>query len=355
MKKFYLLSCLLGVFVSQAHAQSSVKIYGILDLSGAHINNGSANPSVNQLLSGAATSSRLGFITSEELGGGLSAFVQLETGIAADVGNAGTASGLSGTNAPTPTFFSRFSIVGLKGEFGTVTFGRNTTATIPDHFNANALISGYNTGIVTADYSQGINNDLWNNNEIKYESPVFSGFSFKTAYSLGEVTGSNKKNSNKGLILIYNQDNVKLTYSLQRDNDNTGKTLAWRYFTGSYNFGKVRIAGGFNRVDNSQQVVNASNFAWYDSKSATIGASYYITPELAVAGQLVRVKYSTSNTSSRQAVLNVDYALSKRTSIYALASSVKSGAVPIVPLFTSASAVPNSSASGIAFGVLHKF
>ena len=320
-----------------------------------HASTGAAtNSSISKVDSGAALTSRLGFIGTEDLGGGLSSMFHLEMALAPDTGGGGSTS-LSGLNAPIAnSIFSRSAYVGLKGALGTVKLGRQTSSTIEDHFNASAIITGINTGIVSADFSQGIVNDLWQNNMIKYESPDFNGFSFKGHSSLGEVAGNSSYNSSLGGILIYGKGGLRLTVSNQKDYDATGKSLTWQYATASYTFGAVKLAGGINRVNHTHGAVNLSPYAWNDSKAATFGANYRMTEQLAFAAQYFRVSNSASNTSSNLIVLNADYALSKRTSLYALLGASKNGAIPIMPIYGTASAA-NASGSGVTIGMLHKF
>src|SRR4051812_28117453 len=101
MKKSLLALAVLGAFAGAASAQSSVTIYGIVDTSIAHIDNG--NDSVNALRSGNNNSSRIGFKGAEDLGNGLKATFVLENGINTDDGSSADTTGLSS--------FSRISYV----------------------------------------------------------------------------------------------------------------------------------------------------------------------------------------------------------------------------------------------------
>jgi predicted porin len=89
MKKSLLAVAAIGAFASAAQAQSSVTVYGILDVGYAGGNNramssatttngGMTKTTVNQLGQSAEQTSRLGFKGSEDLGGGKSAFFTAE-------------------------------------------------------------------------------------------------------------------------------------------------------------------------------------------------------------------------------------------------------------------------------------
>lgn len=95
-----------------ATAQSSVTLYGIADASVRYVKNGSAG-SQNQLASGGGATSRFGLRGVEDLGGGLSAGFNLESGIQLDTGTAD------------PKFFGRRSTVSLLGGFGEIRLGRD--------------------------------------------------------------------------------------------------------------------------------------------------------------------------------------------------------------------------------------
>ena len=103
-----------------SQAQSSVTIYGVADLgvrhsSGLDAANAASAGSTNSLGSGINTTSRFGFRGVEDLGGGMKALFNLESGLNLDSGM---------TNAK---FFDRASWVGLQGGWGTLALGRQTT------------------------------------------------------------------------------------------------------------------------------------------------------------------------------------------------------------------------------------
>ena len=81
MKKT-LISLAILAATGSAYAQSNVTIYGIMD-AGFVGERGGKNGSVSKVSAGVANASRIGFKGTEDLGGGLSAVFQLETGIKA--------------------------------------------------------------------------------------------------------------------------------------------------------------------------------------------------------------------------------------------------------------------------------
>ncbi len=76
---------------SQAQAQSSLTLYGIVDAGFRHVSNSGVG-SIDSLSSGGYRTSRLGIRGSEDLGGGLRVGIKLETLIGVDTGNVGSTS-----------------------------------------------------------------------------------------------------------------------------------------------------------------------------------------------------------------------------------------------------------------------
>ena len=117
MKKSLLAVAVLGAFAGAASAQSSVTLFGIVDLSVNSFEN--RNTRIRSMNSDQLNSSRLGFRGTEDLGGGLLAGFVLEGALAPDVGNGGAAGG--GFN------FQRRSTVSLTSKMGEIRLGRDYT------------------------------------------------------------------------------------------------------------------------------------------------------------------------------------------------------------------------------------
>jgi GBP family porin len=98
--------------MAAAHAQSTVTVYGLLDLSVGVANAGTGN--VKNMFSGVGPGSRLGFRGTEDLGDGLRANFVLEQGIAADTGGL-TQGGLA---------WGRQVYLGLSKDWWSVSMGR---------------------------------------------------------------------------------------------------------------------------------------------------------------------------------------------------------------------------------------
>src|SRR4051812_4545952 len=126
--------------------------------------------------------SRLGVRGSEDLGGGLKAIFQIESGVNIDSGSTAGQSGAA--NASAGTFASRDSYAGLEGGFGRVQFGR--------------LALWYTNGVVEQITSNYVNIGVPENagalskikqpltrqsNVVLYTTPTFGGFNAGLYYS----------------------------------------------------------------------------------------------------------------------------------------------------------------------------
>ena len=87
MKKSVLALAVLGAFAGVASAQSSVTMFGVVDLNVQTVSN---NDRVYGMSTDGMASSRLGFRGVEDLGGGLKAGFWLEAGLAPDTGRSNT-------------------------------------------------------------------------------------------------------------------------------------------------------------------------------------------------------------------------------------------------------------------------
>jgi predicted porin len=128
MKKLGSIAAAAMLACGAAHAQSSVTVFGLLDVSVARF--ASDGSSVTGVFTDGYQSSRLGFRGVEDLGGGLAASFWLEAAVNPNNGTGGTtntnnqSTGGSGSGGLT---FGRRSTVSLSGSFGELRLGRDYT------------------------------------------------------------------------------------------------------------------------------------------------------------------------------------------------------------------------------------
>jgi predicted porin len=137
MKKSLLALAVLGAYVGVASAQSSVTLYGTVDMAGRYVKNDGQKRRFSLATDG-LNSNQLGFRGVEDLGGGLKASFVLLAGVNPDRGE---------TNGK---FFNRRSTVSLSSNAGEIRLGRDYTPTfwnltLFDAFGANGLGNSLNT------------------------------------------------------------------------------------------------------------------------------------------------------------------------------------------------------------------
>ncbi|KAF1042308.1 MAG: Outer membrane porin protein 32 [Herbaspirillum frisingense] len=387
MKKSLLALAVLGAFAGAAQAQSSVTIYGIVDTGIAYSSKvtgapGGGTGSKFGLNSGVIQGSRIGFKGVEDLGGGLSAVFNLETGFTNDDG------GLQGSDTVTSSnLFRRKSVVGLAGGFGTVLLGRQTdyAGTI------SAYTSVADFGGVVSNSGSGLNRleGTLTNNSVSYTTTNLSGFTGNLIYGFGETAGKTSagqafgiggkyENGPLGLGLNYYQSKAGATPSdvnlipttgsnVYTNAANIGSTGAKVLnVVASYQFGPARVYANYSRV---KQDLNTAGVTGFTAGTRTLGASkkadmyeigtaYALSPSLKLLAAVDHTRADFEGFGSKgkltQISLGADYWLSKRTDLYAFVSNMRTTDM-INPGVTGGSTGSDASQTAVIVGVRHKF
>ncbi len=205
MKKSLIALAAVGAFSGAAMAESSLTIYGIIDLGLVKQNRadldgvrslGGTGLNNKELNVAPATKSRIGFKGVEDLGGGLSAKFELEHRFLPDTGATNT----SGNN-----LFWDKSIVGLTSQtFGEVTLGRDYGPTfyaqyLQDPWINQGIAEVGGTTYAFAGYNIG-GHDVRYNNAIFYKAQL-NGFTALASAGLSEVSGAKNR---YGIGAMYN-------------------------------------------------------------------------------------------------------------------------------------------------------
>jgi len=313
-----------------ALAQSSVTVYGRLDASVGSakvgtITGGVGPVSNTQMFNSNLTSSRLGFRGVEDLGGGLKAIFGIETGLQVD--SPGTSNNTAPGGAPTQ-LGDRAAFVGLSGGFGTVKLGRHDTSfdDIRDLMVSNNIFDSTHFASTETIVSAGANGGVGSfagvggladygdraNNQIRYESPSFGGFSAGVSYGFGEAVKPAKTDVT-AFNLRYKAGNLDVGYAYQENKAISAAlvdtSLEYNTLAAAYNFGSFRLSGGWNQAKN--QTSRKSN-------TYSIGA---VVPVGAIDFSL---GYSTAKAKQGSATFEkgdafsaaVVYNMSKRTRLY---------------------------------------
>ncbi|CAN7358708.1 porin [Pseudoduganella sp. LjRoot289] len=226
MNKSLLTLALTALVSASALAQSKVTVYGVVD-AGLVRESGAPTGAVSNLSSGIASGSRLGFKGKEDLGGGMTAVFLLENGFNADTGAAGQ-SGL---------LFGRQAFVGLTGQFGAVTLGRQYSPyykalrDVGDPFGAVSLAGRAGNLLAT---------NTRTDNMVEYLSPAYAGMRADLAYGAGEMAGDSAKNRSLSGSLGYAGGPLSVQLAYHRT-DNATATDATRnaLLAANYNAGWI--------------------------------------------------------------------------------------------------------------------
>ncbi|HTN50090.1 MAG TPA: porin [Burkholderiaceae bacterium] len=193
MKKSLIALAVLGAISGAASAQSSVTMYGIVDV-GVQYNSYGVNggttaapnwqkQSIWGINGGYQSGNRLGVRGSEALGGNWSAVFDLEMGFNIDTGT-------SGQNGQ---LFGRQAYAGLRHtQFGTVAFGRIATASSgTGDFNLWGGIDPFDTGFSLIGLQATFipSNSLREDNSVIWASPNWGGLQLAASYSANVLGG----------------------------------------------------------------------------------------------------------------------------------------------------------------------
>ncbi len=313
MKKSIIALSVLAAVAGGAQAQSSVTIYGVIDMALQHQNTGEPAGSTLALDSGIQSGSRLGFKGTEDLGGGLKANFQLEMGINAD----------NGRSAQGGVTFGRQAWVGLSGDFGAVTMGRQYSPL----FIAVDTVDPFGTGLTTGTAGSGTStlglgsyaidlggNAIRVNNSIAYNTNSIEGFTGTLMYGFGETAGNTTAGRYIGLGGTYAAGPLTavLVYSAKQNaaGNNNNKGI----FAGAtYNFGEV--TGHVAFAKNSDDGVGAAALdrrVWMLGATVPVGAGSIMASYTRTTNQNSLLKAADGSHFG----IGYSYALSKRTNWY---------------------------------------
>ena len=343
-----------------AHAQSSVTLFGVVDLAYTHLSS-DAGRSRDLLQGDGNTSSRLGFRGVEDLGGGLSAGFWIEAGFAPDSGagaasnsnnqSSGVAASSGGSQGLT---FGRKSTVSLSGRWGEVRVGRDY---VPTFLNLTTAMHPFGTnGVGSAGHL--------------FYPVAFGGTTARTSVrasnSVGYLLPSNLGGF-YGQAMVALGENASDAGATEHDGDYRGVRLGWRgrgfntaiatgktdYATGDYtqsNFGvnyqwgpaQLMYLWGRNEVGTSR------------TTAQMVGTQWQLGPgELRLAHTRLKAQ-GTASDATHNAIGYV-WSMSKRTALYATYAAISNkgtGKAFDVGLGVNA---PGGKSRGVETGVRHTF
>lgn len=281
-----------------AHAQSSVQLNGLLDLSVGRTQapGGTATKGVD---SGKMTTSYVGVKGSEDLGGGLSAVFVLEHFLRADTGAAG--------RFDADTFWARNAYVGVGGSVGTLTLGRNTTSLFVQTliFNAIGDSFGYSPAIRHYFTSGTVSGDTGWSDSAKYTSPRFGGATFTLHGAAGEGNGG--RNSGASALYFGGPFAAGLAWQQVEKGAGVTDTTTWQ-LAGSYDFQAAKLFAQYGTVDDDN--ANTSADITGLGVAVPLGAGKVLLQWGRISPDVGAKRTTTT--------LGYDHNLSKRTDVYVM-------------------------------------
>lgn len=310
--------------------------------------------------------SRIGFKGEEDLGNGLKTIWQVEQYVSLDTN--------SGRNSQ---WASRDSFIGLATPFGTVRAGH-----LSDQFNSDmdTLDPWEGTGIRTLGMTFGRTSDRYTG--VRYDTPEFAGFQANLLWSpedntrydqargltgdldgfagsiedpaggadLGVAENVNALTvNNQTLAVGLNYQNsgffAKYGFKMIKDYVAVGDDAQVHRVEGGYDANNLFVGLGF-------QYTKDYEAAGVNTKEAALTAAYTLgnlTPRVTYAhGFDDEYKYD-------QAIVGVDYALSKRTTVLANVAWMRTADTDLVAAEPGAAAGAKNSAYSVGLGLRHKF
>ncbi len=345
----------MSLLAGLAQAQS-VEVFGLLDIGYLHTS-ASGNGSVSSINTDGNTSSRLGFRSTEDLGGGLKAIVWLEAAVNPDSGTGGSTSTTNKDSVGGGGLtFGRRATLGVQGSWGEVRFGRDyvpsfSNLTVSMHpfgtngvGNAGQMFYQVNTGGTTA------RTNVRASNSIGYFLPAsLGGFYGQLMYAMGEQAsnaGATVDDGNHmGARLGYRSGPLNMAVATGTTKYATGD-FKQSNFAINYQFGpaKLMYLWGKNEVGVTNTTASMIGTQW------TVG-----TGEVRFAYTKLKAE-AVANDASQWAVGYV-HNLSKRTALYTNYSQVSNDGVGTRFVVGSGNSVtePGGNSSGYEFGVRHSF
>ncbi|WP_430869552.1 porin [Cupriavidus basilensis] len=336
-----------------ANAQSSVTLYGRITGGVDYLNkiaqSGGGHADTLRYAGGNWGTSWWGLRAKEDLGGGLSAVMNLESAFATDNGQTGN------------SLFNRYAYVGLASStYGSLWLGR--AMGLPDSEISAVDPMGYQaTSLGTLQ-----NGRIWGSraNTITYNSPVWGGLSFRGQAGLNGTAGQFNSGRQLAGSISYQSGPlvVKGLYEEIRDIDggfNSLYTASKLYAAGAaYQVRDLKLYGGYALTRSGANTVATADNPTGATKQQLfwVGANYQATPALVLIGGAYRANRNNAGGNGTLLAVGGNYYLSKRTMLYGTVGTVLNGGNAAF----SAEAGNNrplagSSQQGVYTGMVHWF
>ena len=339
--------------LSATGAFAQVTVYGRLDAGYASSSDTTYGKTVTDsgIKSHNSVSSMWGITGTEDLGGGNKAYFKLEQDIYTADGNQGVSGAAGGTT--NGASFDRTSLIGLMGNFGTVSLGRdyNPLFNIVAGTDINSLSRVSTVELAAATGGSTVAN------QVIYLSPVMSGFQLKAAFgnddnstSTNGVTGgtttatsavnvtytngplflaaatggsTGQNGTARGTAVSYYATTGGVASGASMGSALVGVTTAQSITANalgaSYDFGKFKLVGNYisSVATNTDGPTASGNMtATQLNLGVTVPTGKLLWKAQASANTLKWDNNANSNMTGNNLVLGVDYSLSAKTALF---------------------------------------
>ncbi|WP_444634077.1 porin [Cupriavidus oxalaticus] len=343
-----------------AQAQASVTLYGVADAGIEFLTHADANGnSLTRMTSGNLSGSRWGIRGSEDLGGSVQALFVLENGFDID----------AGTAAQGGRLFGRQAFVGMSSPYGRATLGRqnNILYDILIRYDAMAVSPRYSVFMMDAMTAGRYDNTA--KYVGKFGALTVTGlYSFARGTSLGggavagEVPGDMKSDralsggieysaGNAGFTVIYDEQQGTAGIAGQNSSQKDRRLAV----AAAYRFANARVYAGYRWLNGDIGATAAvparrTDLFW-------IGAGYQLTPALSLSGAGYLLNDRRRNGDAWSTAVLLDYALSRRTDVYAQVAYIHNDDGSRIGLNGASAAIGPAGTSqfGAVMGMRHKF
>jgi len=208
--------------------------------------------------------SYLGVRGTEDLGGGLKAFFQLETAFSPESSSA-------------TSFATRNSGVGLQGGWGSILLGRwdtpmKTSQTAVDPWGDLTLGDITGAGLDQGNFSRR------EGNSVQYWSPNWAGFTVRALYTANEGKTATTNPNTVGASVAYSKGAIYVAYAYEKHKDVAANTSEeGNAIAASFTMGNLKLAGQYGKYERDNAPEDESymlGLTWTFSGKHGILASY---------------------------------------------------------------------------------
>jgi predicted porin len=282
---------------SAVFAQSSVTLYGSMDMGVDYVTN-SAGHHLEQASSGKRTPDRFGFRITEDIGGGTTVFANLEAGFSTN----------TGASINPTSFFNRTALVGVSNDrFGSISLGHMPDFMYVDIGPINDSVPGISS-FYTQGNLDGLANTHANDNTVKYLTPEFYGFQAGAMNSFGTTPGNFSSGRQYSFGGTYAGGPLKAAVAYSMSHNRTADVLG--------TFGVTSLLG---QNLSTGSLFNASRYRTYGAAaSLALGA---FVPHLTMTDVSLGNSLGSVHERNYQAGVNIDLSGGKRIYILGISYS----------------------------------